>query len=197
VSANIYKDDSAQSVADRVFRHANIKPTSQTKDKRKFLAHVIEEQVNAYILGLKDNVDKETKEMRKLAKQTEQLEREKRLQEAAMKSISQMNTARRLNEKHDKVAKVVCKLSVIVGANKKGDIVVREGDEPRQLVKNFMASYGLKKEMFSTILQSLEALMRSSQKDLSFSAEEQEIDIGHENSFTMSFSQNKTPSPHR
>ena len=42
-----------------------------------------------------------------------------------MKSISQMNTAKRLSEKTDKVAKVLCKLSIIVGANKKGDIVVR------------------------------------------------------------------------
>ena len=62
-----------------------------------------------------------------------------------------------------------------------------------------MVSYGLKKEMFDTILQSLESLMRNSRlnKDLSLSVEEQEIELAHENSFSMSFSQNKTPSPYR
>lgn len=38
VSANIYKDDTAQSVADRVFRHANIKTNNETKEKRRLLA---------------------------------------------------------------------------------------------------------------------------------------------------------------
>lgn len=39
-----------------------------------------------------------------------------------------MNTAKRLNAKEQKKSKVLCKLSVIVGASKKGDIVAREGD---------------------------------------------------------------------
>jgi uncharacterized ubiquitin-like protein YukD len=39
-----------------------------------------------------------------------------------------MNTAKRQFEKEEKKIKIVGKLSVIVGPNKKGDIVVREGD---------------------------------------------------------------------
>jgi hypothetical protein len=39
-----------------------------------------------------------------------------------------MNTAKRQFEKEEKKNKIIGKLSVIVGANKKGDIVVREGD---------------------------------------------------------------------
>ncbi len=54
---------------------------------------------------------------------------------------------------------MVCKLSVIVGASKKGDIVVREGDDTKTLVRSFMTSYGLKKDMFHTILDSLQALI--------------------------------------
>ena len=67
-----------------------------------------------------------------------------------------MNTARRLQEKEEKRMKVIGKLSVIVGANKKGDIVVREGDNIQVLVKHFMVSYGLKKELMPTIVSSLE-----------------------------------------
>ena len=40
-----------------------------------------------------------------------------------------MKTAKRIVEKEEKSLKrVIGKLSVIVGANKKGDIVIREGD---------------------------------------------------------------------
>ena len=85
-----------------------------------------------------------------------QSEREKRLNEASQKSVSNLNTAKRLNEKEEKKYKVVGKLSVIVGTNKKGDIVAREGDNINQLVRNFMVTYGLKKELHGTILMSLE-----------------------------------------
>ena len=50
------------------------------------------------------------------------------MQEAASKSINTLNTAKRLAEKEEKKYRIIGKLSVIVGANKKGDIVVREGD---------------------------------------------------------------------
>lgn len=35
VSANVFKDDTAYSVADRVFRHANIKGVPNEKEKKK------------------------------------------------------------------------------------------------------------------------------------------------------------------
>ena len=57
-----------------------------------------------------------------------QNEREKRLNEASQKSVASLNTAKRLYEKEEKKLKVLGKLSIIVGANKKGDIVAREGD---------------------------------------------------------------------
>ena len=50
------------------------------------------------------------------------------MSEAASKSVQSLNTAKRLYEKEEKKQKVLGKLSVIVGANKKGDIVAREGD---------------------------------------------------------------------
>ena len=51
--------------------------------------------------------------------------------------------------------KVIGNLSVIVGPNRRGEIVVKEGDDLNVLVKNFISIYGLKREIAPTILQSL------------------------------------------
>ena len=59
---------------------------------------------------------------------------------------------------------MIGKLSVIVGANKKGDIVIREGDNIQALVKSFMLLYGLKKELMPTIIASVEQLVRNNEK---------------------------------
>ena len=80
-----------------------------------------------------------------------QLGREKRLDQAA-KNQMQLNTGKRQVDKEiKKDAKVIGNLSIIVGPNRKGDIVVREGDDLKSLVKNFVALYGLKKEVAPTI----------------------------------------------
>ena len=63
-----------------------------------------------------------------------------------------------------KEAKVIGNLSIIVGPNRRGDIVVREGDDLKQLVKNFVALYGLKKEVAPTIQASLQQLVDKNQK---------------------------------
>jgi hypothetical protein len=41
-NAHVYKDDTSQSVADRVFRQASIYPTPSNKEKRRLLADLIE-----------------------------------------------------------------------------------------------------------------------------------------------------------
>ena len=72
-----------------------------------------------------------------------------------------MNTERRMVEKEaKKEAKVIGNLSIIVGPNRKGDIVIRQGDDLKVLVKNFIALYGLKKEVAPTIQASLEQLIQ-------------------------------------
>lgn len=71
-----------------------------------------------------------------------------------------MNTDRRMAEKEKKQeSRVIGNLSIIVGPNRRGDIVVREGDDLRTLVKNFVALYGLKKEVAPTIHNSLVQLV--------------------------------------
>ena len=57
-------------------------------------------------------------------------------------------------------------LSIIVGPNRRGDIVVREGDDLRVLVKNFIALYGLKKEVAPTIHNSLVQLVQQNSSRL-------------------------------
>ena len=67
-----------------------------------------------------------------------------------------MNTARRQTEKEDKRNRVVGKLSVILGNNRKGEIIIRNGDNLKTSAKNFATSYGIKKEFIPTIISSLE-----------------------------------------
>jgi hypothetical protein len=52
-------------------------------------------------------------------------------------------------------------LSILIGSNKKGDILVREGDNLTTLAKNFVVSYGLKRDFIGSIVSSLEQLIAS------------------------------------
>ena len=65
----------------------------------------------------------------------EQNEREKRLNEASQRSIEQMNTAQRGKAER---GRVLGKLSVVVGANRRGEIVIREGDSIKALARSFV-----------------------------------------------------------
>jgi hypothetical protein len=64
---------------------------------------------------------------------------------------------------------VLARLSIIVAPNKKGDIIVREGQDDhaslRHLVENFIVCYGLKKEMFNIIFPSLINLIDSNKME--------------------------------
>ena len=75
-----------------------------------------------------------------------------------------MNTARRQTEKEDKRNRVEGKLSVILGNNRKGEIIIRNGDNLKTSAKNFATSYGLKKEFVPTIISSLEQLVANNKK---------------------------------
>ncbi len=50
---------------------------------------------------------------------------------------------------------------MVMGPGKKGQIVMREGDEIGQLVRSFIQLYGLKKDVFGTICESLRQLVSS------------------------------------
>jgi hypothetical protein len=55
---------------------------------------------------------------------------------------------------------------VVVAPNRKGDIVVREGQDLETLVKSFVISYGLKKDMHDIILESLEKVVKNTLESL-------------------------------
>ena len=63
-----------------------------------------------------------------------------------------------MRQKEDNKARVLGKLSISIGSHRRGDIVVREGENLHLLAKSFVASYGLKKEFIETIKRSLEQL---------------------------------------
>ena len=49
-----------------------------------------------------------------------------------------MNTAKRYSEKEDKRLRIVGKLQVLIGNNRKGEIIIREGDNLNSAAKNFV-----------------------------------------------------------
>jgi hypothetical protein len=48
---------------------------------------------------------------------------------------------------------------VVLGQNRRADIIVRENESLLTLAKNFVASFGLKKEFINTIHSNLENLV--------------------------------------
>lgn len=158
VNAHVYRDDTSQRVADRVYRHAHVLPTRLNKEKRYLLAQYIEREVNAYIHKIKEDTERDQRTLNKQRQQADKIEREKRLHEASSKSIINLNTAVRMRQKEDNKARVLGKLSISIGSHRRGDIVVREDENLHLLAKSFVASYGLKKEFIETIRRSLEQL---------------------------------------
>lgn len=65
VTANVYKDDTASTVADRVFRHANLQEVPNEKEKKRLLAQYIEQRINSHIVQLQESLVKELKEIKK------------------------------------------------------------------------------------------------------------------------------------
>ena len=59
---------------------------------------------------------------------------------------------------------IIGKLSVIIGNRQKGEITIRENDNPASLVRNFMHSYNLKRDQMPRILQSVKDLIDRSRK---------------------------------
>jgi len=73
--------------------------------------------------------------------------------------LIQARNAHPIKKTVEKKKKVLGNLSVIVGPNRKGEIIVRVGDDLPSLVRNFIALYGLKKTVYPTILEHLTHLI--------------------------------------
>ncbi|TNV85388.1 hypothetical protein FGO68_gene11856 [Halteria grandinella] len=161
VLANVYKDDTPITVAERVLRNGKLLHIKDLKEKKQILANLVEQQINDYIQNFRLQVDKDFKASIKKKQHQEQNLREKRLHMASQQSIDSLNTAKRQQIKEEKRERILGRLSILLGNSKKGDILVREGDSLQQLAKNFVASYGLKREFIQSILSSLEQLVQN------------------------------------
>lgn len=76
-----------------------------------------------------------------------------------------INTA----EKSAAAKKVIGRLSVIVAPGKRGEIVVRDGEQGdkmlMKLVRNFVVCYGLKKDMVQIIYDNLKSLVQKREEE--------------------------------
>ena len=97
-----------------------------------------------------------------------------------------LNTSKRNDVKQSSPSKkpIIARLSIIVAPNKRGDIIVRDGQEDENslnlLVRNFVICYGLKKDMFSVILESLKNLLDRNRGDYLTLNDNGDIDKAYE-----------------
>lgn len=74
----------------------------------------------------------------------------------------ELQTDKRMKEKEEKQQEhpVLGKLKVVLGPNRKGVIVVREGDDPRTLAENFISSYAVaKKDHKESVIRGIQQIL--------------------------------------
>lgn len=163
LSEQVYKDDTPVTICDRLYQSYPDKLSKLPKDARKELQNYIEYEINTYLKNLEATIKKEEAAHEQKKRDQEQLQREKRLKAAS--KLGDPESLLRTSKRNITFAEkpIVAKLSIIVAPNKKGDIIVREGQEDEKnlttLVRNFVVCYGLKKDMFLIIKESLQNLI--------------------------------------
>ena len=84
------------------------------------------------------------------------------MHESRVCDTSTMHTAQRRMRGE---RQILGSLSVVMGPGKKGQIVVREGDDIPTVVRSFVKLYGLKRDVQGTICESLRQLCGGSQEN--------------------------------
>jgi hypothetical protein len=163
----VYKDDTPITIFDRMHLNNQKHLGHLNKETRKQLQLYIEFEINQYIKGLESIIKKHEQANEQKRREHEQVTREKRLKAAQkLGDAEQLYSTNKVQSLEAR--KIIAKLSIIVAPNKRGDIVVREGQENESsvvnLVKNFIVCYGLKKEMFKVIYSNLINLIKSNLK---------------------------------
>ena len=115
------------------------------------LSQFLASQINSQIQFMLEERQRQITAIERQKHSLEQLEREKRIMQSAV-CEPMLQTAQRSFRGQ---RKILGNLSVVMGPGKKGQIVMREGDEIGQLVRSFIQLYGLKKDVFGTICESL------------------------------------------
>ena len=165
----LYKDDvNGSQVAERLLARtqaAKLLPKEQYRKIASQLSAHLTNEINLKIQEMLKARHHEIIKEQKTKNQIAQLEREKRILQSNITNSSLMQTAQRSEFGAARKEKpVLGNLSVVMGGGKRGNIVVRDGDDVKELVKNFIQLYGLKKDLFPTILGSLNNLLATNQQ---------------------------------
>ena len=151
---NVTKNDTPTYLAEKCLSMGGIQKTRLLINN---LAKVIEENISLEVHKLLENIKKERV---RIIQEKSMLEKEKKQKEQERMRPFDLSTERRNVEKQNK-PKIIGRLSVLVGANKTGEIVVRDGDIPEALAQNFISTYSLKPHTCPTIVEALKKLIAS------------------------------------
>eukprot|EP00826_Nyctotherus_ovalis_P029583 TRINITY_DN2341_c0_g1_i1.p1 TRINITY_DN2341_c0_g1~~TRINITY_DN2341_c0_g1_i1.p1 ORF type:complete len:377 (-),score=98.86 TRINITY_DN2341_c0_g1_i1:154-1284(-) len=166
----VTKMDTPSYLAEECFALANMKVPKGVIDKlSKTIELRIAEEVQTLIAATKERQHQYIKE---------QMHQEHHAKQVAKESIKEFNlwTNRRPAERESR--KVLGKLSVVIGKNRTGEIVVREGDDPLVLVENFITAFSLGREYKQYFLDTIEKLvsnMSGGEKEISLPKISEEV----------------------
>ena len=146
-------EETGMSLAERALSNAQIEVAMHVKRR---LAEAIEKAVSEKIEKLVKLVRKQNARLLNTRRQREQ----ERLEAAVAKGRAPSLEVDKRSQKKRKP--IIGKLAVIIGSSKKGEITIREDDEPAALVRSFMHSYNLKRDQMPRILQSVRELIERS-----------------------------------
>ena len=153
----VFPSDTPITVSDRLLRErvkGRLLSELVGKEQRRQLHALVEEQVNRTIESLVAEVEKDkTERIRKDQRKREQV-RHKRLEMARAASVKGAGK---------EIRPIIGRLSVLVAPGKKGEIIVREGEQTDQglmrLVKNFVSCFGIQPQMTKVIFSNLKQLL--------------------------------------
>lgn len=147
----VTKMDTPSYLAEECFALANMKVPKRVVDKlSKTIELRIAEEVQTLVATTKERQHQYAKE---------QMHQEHHAKQLAKESIKEFNlwTNRRPAERESR--KILGKLSVVIGKNRTGEIVVREGDDPSALVESFITAFSLGREYRQYFLDTIEKLV--------------------------------------
>ena len=177
VSETVFKDDTPITICDRLVSKNQRHLGHLQKETRKLLQQYIEFEVNSYVKQLESVIKKHKQKVESKKREHEQIKREKRLR-AAQRLGDAEHLYSSSNFQSLEQRPIVAKLQIIVGSNRKGEIIVRETQEDEasvsSLVKNFIVCYGLKKEMYPIIFSHLMDLIQQAKNQESEGGEQED-----------------------
>jgi len=154
----VTKMDTPSFLAEECFALANMNVPKPVIDKlAKRIETSISEEVQALILNVKQKQKQYIKQQLVHEHHMKQLARDK------MKEFN-LRTDQRSIERESK--KIIGKLSVVVGKNRTGEIVIRQGDDPVVLVDNFITAFSLSRTYTQYFLDAIQNLINNSNKGI-------------------------------